>query len=62
MQQLEAFAQIAAGHLAGAGFDIDIATDSVQVERQRVFERLRGVFAKELGLRADIGLVKGRRC
>jgi hypothetical protein len=58
VQQFQAFPQVAAGHLARAGFHVDIAADSVQIECRRVFERLRGVFAKELGLRADIGLVK----
>src|SRR5437899_12490940 len=56
MQQLEPPAQIPAGHLARARFLIDIAADAVQIERERVFEGLRRVLAKELGFAANVRL------
>jgi len=45
-QKFEAFADEAAGELAGAGFDIDVAADSMKVKRHGVFERLAGVIFK----------------
>ena len=55
MQQFQPLPQIAAGHLAGTGFHIDIAADTVQVEGEGVFERLQRVFAKQLGFPACVG-------
>src|ERR1035437_1001369 len=55
-EKLQPAAQVAAGHLARAGFHIDIATRAVQVERQRGFEGLARVLAEQLGLRADVCL------
>lgn len=45
-QKFEALADEAAGELAGAGFDIDVAADAMKVERHGVFERLAGVVLK----------------
>src|SRR5208283_2324758 len=47
-EQHQALAQIAAGQLARPGVDIDIAANSVQVERKRVDEGLPCVFAERL--------------
>jgi hypothetical protein len=55
-QQLEPPPQITAGHLAGAGFHVDIAAGAVEIKSQGIFERLAGVFTEELGFFADITL------
>ena len=47
-QQFQAAAQIAAGHLARAGFHVDIAAGAVQVQGQGIFESLPRVVAKSL--------------
>src|ERR1035437_2148418 len=60
-EQFQAAAQVAAGHLARAGFHVDIAASAVQVERQRIFEGLARVFLEQLGLLADVGLAALQR-
>ena len=49
-QGFQTLAEIAAGDLAGSGFDVDIAADAMEVERHGVAERLAGVFAEGLAV------------
>jgi NAD(P)-dependent dehydrogenase (short-subunit alcohol dehydrogenase family) len=48
-ENFQAFAQIAARHLARTGIHIDVAARAVQIQSQRVLERLPPVIAEELG-------------
>ena len=47
---------MAAGHLPRPGLDVDVATDSVQEQSQRVLERLPRVLVEQLGLLAGVVL------
>jgi hypothetical protein len=42
VQKLKTLAKITAGDLPGAGLDVDVAADPVQVKRERVDEGLPG--------------------
>ena len=56
LQELEAFAEVAAGDLARAGFDVDVATDAMEKERERIGKAMAGVLQKQLRFPADAGL------
>ncbi len=43
LEKAEAFAEQVAGQLAGSGFDVNVAADTVEVEREGVDEALSGV-------------------
>src|SRR5262249_15017781 len=55
-QQLQPAAQIPARHLTRTSLHVDIAARAVQVQRERILERLPRIFAEQLRLLADIRL------
>src|SRR5512143_3088163 len=56
VEQLEAASQVSAGKLARAGLHVDVAADAVQIQRERVDERLTAVSTEQLGVAPRVGL------
>lgn len=57
LEKLKAFAEVAAGDLAGPWFDVDVAAYAMEEECQGVDEAMAGVFEEQFRFPADAGLL-----